>query len=121
MPNEAVAAYLRAVREGRNLTQEELAQATEVSKRTIERFERNEGDIVADHLARIIAALGQTRCTISGPTRPQRSRKPAILHAPCSTQPARRRRSGDAFRPRPSAHEPTSASFGKARVFRGRC
>lgn len=57
MSIEAVATYLRAIREGRGLTQEELAHAAEVGKRTIERFERNEGDITGENLARIITVL----------------------------------------------------------------
>jgi transcriptional regulator with XRE-family HTH domain len=57
MSIEAVATYLRAIREGRGLTQQELAEAADVSKRTIERFERNEGDITGEYLARIITVL----------------------------------------------------------------
>jgi transcriptional regulator with XRE-family HTH domain len=57
MGMEAVAAYLREIRRGRGFTQESLAEAVDVSKRTIERMERNEGDITVHTFERIIAVL----------------------------------------------------------------
>jgi DNA-binding XRE family transcriptional regulator len=45
MLTQAVAVYFRELREGRGYTQESLATAVDVSKRTVERLERSEGDI----------------------------------------------------------------------------
>lgn len=54
---DAVAIYLREIRQARGLTQESLAERVGVSKRTIERFERNEGEVSASTFEQIIAAL----------------------------------------------------------------
>src|SRR5262249_4292619 len=58
MLTQAVAVYFRELREGRGLTQESLATTIDVGKRTIERLERNEGDISVEPFERIIAILG---------------------------------------------------------------
>ena len=58
MDTQAVAVYLRELREGRGFTQESLANAAGVGKRTIERFERNEGNISVEPFERIISILG---------------------------------------------------------------
>ncbi len=52
-----VAQYIRELRRGRGYTQQALAAAARVSKRTIERVERNEGDITGQNLAQLIVAL----------------------------------------------------------------
>lgn len=52
-----VAAYLREIRRGRGFTQESLAEIVGVSKRTIERLERNEGALTVEIFEQIIAAL----------------------------------------------------------------
>jgi transcriptional regulator with XRE-family HTH domain len=58
MLTQAVAVYFRELREGRGFTQESLATAVDVSKRTVERLERSEGDISVEPFERIIAVLG---------------------------------------------------------------
>jgi len=58
MLTEAVAVYFRELREGRGFTQESLANAVGIGKRTIERLERNEGDISVEPFERIITILG---------------------------------------------------------------
>lgn len=58
MLTEAVAVYLRELREGRGFIQESLADAVGVGKRTIERLERYEGDISVGPFQRIILVLG---------------------------------------------------------------
>jgi transcriptional regulator with XRE-family HTH domain len=58
MLTHAVAIYLRELREGRGFTQESLATAIDVGKRTVERLERSEGDISAEAFERIIMRLG---------------------------------------------------------------
>lgn len=57
MAMDAVAAYLREIRRGRGLTQEGLAEAVGVSKRTIERVERNEGDVTVPTFTRMIVTM----------------------------------------------------------------
>lgn len=57
MAMDAVAVYLREIRRGRGLTQEALAEAVGVSKRTIERVERNEGDITVPTFTRMIVTI----------------------------------------------------------------
>ena len=58
MLTQAVAVYFRELREGRGYTQESLATAVDVSKRTVERLERSEGDISVEPFERIITVLG---------------------------------------------------------------
>jgi DNA-binding XRE family transcriptional regulator len=58
MLTHAVAVYFRELREGRGYTQESLATAVDVSKRTVERLERSEGDISVEPFERIITVLG---------------------------------------------------------------
>ena len=58
MSTQAVAVYFRELREGRGYTQELLATAVDVSKRTVERLERSEGDISVEPFERIITVLG---------------------------------------------------------------
>lgn len=57
MAMDAVAVYLREIRRGRGLTQEALAEAVGVSKRTIERVERNEGDVTVPTFTRMIVTM----------------------------------------------------------------
>lgn len=57
MAMDAVAVYLREIRRGRGLTQEALAEAVGVSKRTIERVERNEGDVTVPTFTRMIVTI----------------------------------------------------------------
>jgi transcriptional regulator with XRE-family HTH domain len=58
MFNKAVAVYFRELREGQGFTQESLAEAAGCGKRTVERFERNEGQISIPSLQRLTAVLG---------------------------------------------------------------
>ncbi len=58
MLTQAVAVYFRELREGRGFTQESLATAVDVSKRTVERLERSEGDISVEPFERIMSVLG---------------------------------------------------------------
>ena len=53
----ALAAYIRKIRKARGHTQESLAHAVGMAKRTIERLERNEGDISLSNFIQILAEL----------------------------------------------------------------
>jgi len=57
MPTPAIAAYVQELRKGRGFTQESLAEAVGMGKRTIERLERCEGDISVEPFERIVAVL----------------------------------------------------------------
>lgn len=60
---DAVAIYIRGVRKGRGFTQESLVEAVNegsddpISKRTIERLERNEGGVAYETVQRILEVI----------------------------------------------------------------
>lgn len=54
---DTVGIYIREIRVGRGFTQESLAERVGVSKRTIERLERNEGEITVSTFEQIVAAI----------------------------------------------------------------
>jgi transcriptional regulator with XRE-family HTH domain len=55
---QALAAYIKELRRGRGYSQESLAERANVSKRTVERLERAEGDVTVLLFARVVGALG---------------------------------------------------------------
>lgn len=57
MAMDAAVAYLRKLRILRKITQGALAQAIGVHRRTVERFERNDGTVAADTFLKIIDVL----------------------------------------------------------------
>ena len=84
MLTQAVAVYFRELREGRGFTQESLATAVDVSKRTVERLERSEGDISVEPFERIIAVLGaspeEVNYLATNPSAPTAARVRAVTY-----------------------------------------
>ena len=58
MPMDAALKYLRAIREGRNVTQAQVAHAASVEPKQVYRWERGESEPTASGLAAYIALVG---------------------------------------------------------------
>ncbi|MFW6031488.1 MAG: helix-turn-helix domain-containing protein [Myxococcota bacterium] len=69
-----LAANVRRTRLRRGLTQEELAEAADLSTVHLQRIERGAADIRVTALARLAEALGVQPGTLLRPSRPQKRR-----------------------------------------------
>lgn len=72
---EQLRAYLRALRETRGMTQQELADRLGVSRPRVSKIERSPGDVTMANLLPVLTALG-VQLTIHDPSR--QGKQPAI-------------------------------------------